>query len=229
MVLFQLVIADGRSIADKILSGHGIEEINTRGCASYRYTPTEILWNRSLRRGFRLTSPDECRIDPAVVATLYLDYADDLRAFLTGVLRDRDAAAEALQSTFTKAMEAGHTARPETLKGWLFRVAYNEAMGIRRRQKIHNKSLEKIAWHRTGEDNRPDDNVVRAETISRIRSALEVLSDEQREVVRLRIYEEMTFASIAECLELPLGTVLTRMRLALRKLQREVKDDEAGN
>jgi RNA polymerase sigma factor (sigma-70 family) len=175
-----------------------------------------------------LTSPDDSRIDPAVVATLYLDYADDLRAFLVGVLRDRDAAGEALQATFTKAMEAGHTARRETLKGWLFRVAYNEAMAIRRRQKIHTKSLEKLGWHRTREQERPDDNVSRGETISKVRAALDVLSEEQKEVVRLRIYEEMTFAAIAECLDLPLGTVLTRMRLALKKLQREVHEDETG-
>lgn len=175
-----------------------------------------------------MNSAEESRIDPAVVATLYLDYADQLRAFLVGVLRDRDLAAEALQSTFTKAMEVGHTARQETLKGWLFRVAYNEAMAIRRRQKTHDKSLKKLAWHQPDPQDKPDENVSRGETISRIRHALNVLSDEQREVVRLRIYEEMTFAAIAEELNLPLGTVLTRMRLALRKLQREFPDDETG-
>ena len=173
-----------------------------------------------------MTPPDESRIDPAVVATLYLDHADGLRAFLIGLLRDRDAAAEALQSTFTKAMESGHTARKETLKGWLFKVAYNEAMAIRRRQKIHSKSMQKLAWHRTGEQEQPDDNVSRGETIHRIRTALGVLSVEQQQVVRMRIYEEMTFAAIADSLGLPLGTVLTRMRLALRKLQREFDDHE---
>ncbi|MCA9247413.1 MAG: hypothetical protein KDA42_09870, partial [Planctomycetales bacterium] len=45
------------------------------------------------------------------------------------------------------------------------------------------------------------------------------LPSEQREVVRMRIYEEKKFAEIAAELELPLGTVLTRMRLALKKLE----------
>ncbi|MFQ5731264.1 MAG: RNA polymerase sigma factor [Planctomycetaceae bacterium] len=173
------------------------------------------------------TPPDENRIDPAIVATLYLDYGDDLRAFLIGVLRDRDAAAEVLQSTFTKALEAGHTVRRTTFKGWLFRVAYNEAMALRRRQKVYDKSIRKLAWQRTGEHEGPEDNLSRGETIARIRTALEVLSEEQRQVVRMRIYEEKTFAVIAEQLGLPLGTVLTRMRLALKKLQRRFDDDES--
>lgn len=177
-----------------------------------------------------MSSPEEGRLDPAVVATLYLDYADDLRAFLIGVLRDRDLAGEALQAAFTKAMEAGHTADPNKLKGWLFRVAYNEAMIIRRKQKTHNKSLAKLAWQKPNEHEQPDDNLARGETIARIRTSLKTLSEPQREVVRLRIYEEMTFAGIAEELEVPLGTVLTRMRLALKKLQKclghENSDDE---
>lgn len=161
-----------------------------------------------------------------MVATLYLDYADDLRAFLIGLLRDHDLAGEALQAAFTKAMEAGHTADPAKLKGWLFRVAYNEAMALRRKQKTHDKSLAKLAWHKPSEHDQPDDNISRGETITRIRHSLNSLSEAQREVVRLRIYEEMTFAAIAEELNVPLGTVLTRMRLALKKLQRDMGHED---
>lgn len=163
---------------------------------------------------------DPERIDPAVVATLYLDYGEELRAFLIGLLRNGDLAGEALQATFTKAVEVGHTARQETIKGWLFRVAYNEAMAIRRRQKIHWKSITKLAWSRTGSTELPEENVSRWETVSRVRSALETLPENQQTVVRMRIYDEKTFAVIAEELGLPLGTVLTRMRLALQKLEK---------
>ena len=76
---------------------------------------------------FVLTGPDEGRLDPAVVAGLYEEYGGELRAFLTGVLRDSGLAADALQSTFVKAVERGHTAQADSLKGWLFRVAYHEA------------------------------------------------------------------------------------------------------
>jgi len=183
---------------------------------------------------FVLTTPEEAgqdlpdkgqiaqdRIDPAVVATLYIEYGEELKAFLIGLLRNGDLAGEALQATFTKAVEVGHTARQETIKGWLFRVAYNEAMAIRRRQKIHWKSIQKLAWSQSGSTEAPEENVTRWETVSRVRTALDTLPANQQRVVRMRIYEEKTFAVIAEELDLPLGTVLTRMRLALQKLEKQ--------
>lgn len=172
-----------------------------------------------------MTTADEGRIeserlDPAIVAALYVDHADELRAFLAGVLRNGDLAAEALQATFVRAMEAGHTSNGETRKGWLFRVAFNEAMQLKRRQKSHESSLKRKVSKTpvdAGEES-PADSAVRWETVERIKTALEKLPEEQRRVVRMRIYEEKTFAVIAEELNAPLGTVLTRMRLALKKL-----------
>jgi RNA polymerase sigma factor (sigma-70 family) len=166
-----------------------------------------------------LTAGGEVRIDPAAVAVLYVAHADELRAFLIGILRNGDLAGEALQATFSKALEAGHTAQQDSLKGWLFRVAFNEAMALRRRRKIQDESYRKLAWRRPRAEETPEDSLTRWEVVDRVRAALETLPDEQRIVVQKRIYEEKTFAVVAEELGVPLGTVLTRMRLALRKLQ----------
>ena len=167
----------------------------------------------------RLTT-NEVQIDPAVVAALYLEHGDELRAFLIGVLKDHDLAGEALQATFIKALEQGHTARQETRKGWLFRVAFHEALAIKRRGKTYDNNLRKMAWNRSQtEPHAPDDRLCRWETVVNVRKALEKLPDNQRAIVSLRIYEEKTFAEIAEELDLPLGTVLTRMRSALKKLK----------
>ncbi len=77
-----------------------------------------------------------------------------------------------------------------------------------------------MAWSRqVTEQNSPDDRICRWETVLNVREALEKLPENQQDVVRLRIYEEKTFAEIAKELNLPLGTVLTRMRLAMRKLE----------
>ncbi len=168
----------------------------------------------------RLTTTNEVRIDPAIIAGLYVEHGDELKAFLIGVLKDHDLAQEALQAAFIKAMEQGHTAREETRKGWLFRVAFHEALAIRRRSKVYDKNLREMAWSqpKTGHDS-PDDRLCRWETVVNVRQALEKLPENQKLIVQLRIYEEKTFAQIAEELEIPLGTVLTRMRLALQKLQ----------
>jgi RNA polymerase sigma-70 factor (ECF subfamily) len=147
-------------------------------------------------------------------------------------LRDSELAGEALQATFTRAVEQGHTANQETMKGWLFRVSYNEAMAIRRRQQIQKRSYQKLVWNQNAAGQSPEETaeekLVRWEDVERVRAALKVLPAEQRQVVQMRIYEEKTFAVIAEEMGVPLGTVLTRMRLALKKLAGCFKSDRRG-
>lgn len=165
---------------------------------------------------------DTGQLDPAVVAELYAQHGAELRAFLTGILRNADWASEALQSTFVKATEVGHTAKQETIKGWLFRVAYNEAMLLRRRQEVDQRATRQVAWQVSPQVEPADATLLKQEVIERIRAGLDSLPAEQRIVVRLRIYEDKTFAEIAQELGIPLGTVVTRMRTALQKLNREL-------
>lgn len=170
-----------------------------------------------------MTTADQGRIDPAVVAALYESYSAQLRLFLTGVLRNADLADEALQNTFAKAVESGHTAREESVKGWLFQVAFHEAVLLRRRGQINDRSLRQLArGHVDDGFNFPDDRLGRAETAERVQRALAELPGDQRQVVEMRIYQDKTFAAIAEELSAPLGTVLTRMRLALKRLSRRL-------
>ena len=174
------------------------------------------------------------RIEPADAAKplgneWFAELTGELRAFLLGVLRNDDLASEALQATLVKALERGHEARPETRRGWLFRVALNEALVLKRKAKVQEKSFRELAQndarrHESAggsitRNESPEGFVLRAETIERVRLALDDLPAEQRRVVRMRIYEHKTFAVIASELKVPLGTVLTRMRLATEKLR----------
>jgi len=167
----------------------------------------------------RLSSRDGKRIDPEDVAEWFLEHGGALRAFLLGVTRDPDAAEEALQATFAKAMESGHTARPETHKGWLFRVAYNEAMLAGRKRQRQDRTLKQLALGHFKETATPEELASLGEAIEGVRAVIEKLPVEQQVVVRKRIYEEKTFREIAEEEGAPLGTVLTRMRSALAKLE----------
>ena len=168
---------------------------------------------------------DEHRLDPALVAGLYVKHAEELRCFVLGVLRNPDLTNEVLQNTFAKAVEVGHTAHEETVKGWLFRVAFNEAMALKRRQGVRDKAVRRLAETERNGCETPDEQVCRWETVAAVRAALETLPPEQCQVVRMRIYEQKKFATIAEELGLPLGTVLTRMQSALKKLRLRLNKD----
>lgn len=141
-----------------------------------------------------------------------------------GVLRDRELAGECLQNVFQKTLEQGHLVR-ENPRGWLFRVAYHEAMLVRRRQGRERELLQTAAWSRKDLKSEPEtseERIVRSETEQAVRLALNDLPPEQQQVVRLRVYEEKKFVEIAEMLNLPLGTVLTRMRLAVLRLEKRL-------
>ena len=166
------------------------------------------------------------KIDSAFVTALYDEHAHELRRFLFAILRDHELTTDALQNAFFKMIEVGHTARRETLKGWLFRVAYREALALRRRQGVDGKAMRKLADAAQPDSISPDEALCRSESVDRVRLALERLPAEQRQVVRMRMYRQQTFAAIAAELELPLGTVLTRMKLAVEKLRINLAGDD---
>lgn len=164
-------------------------------------------------------------LDPAEIAALYLEHGGELRRFILGVVRNRELANDVLQATFAKAVERGHESRAETRKAWLFRVALNEALVYKRRHQSHLKATAHLARSDRSAD-APEDSVVRGETVEKVRAALASLPPEQRQVVCLRIYEDKPFADIAQQLQIPLGTVLTRMRLGLQKLRARIESED---
>jgi RNA polymerase sigma-70 factor (ECF subfamily) len=172
-----------------------------------------------------LSATDDGKIDPATVAELYARYGEDLRRFLIGLLRDFQLAGDVLQTTFAKLVEHGHTTQEAARKGWLYRVAYNEAMLVRRRQAVHDMAVRRTAWSANAVGQSAEGFAVRAETIQRVRQAIAELPPDQRQVVQMRIYEEKTFAVIAEELNIPLGTALGRMRAATIKLRAKLEDE----
>ncbi len=171
-------------------------------------------------------STSDQRLDPSRIAALYVEHATELRRFVLGVVRDPDLASDVLQAVFAKAIEQGHHSREETRKGWLFRVAFHEALAHRRRENVRDQARRKLSSLWTRADERPEESLIRGETVQAVRKALERLPPEQRQVVQARIHDEKTFAQIASELNLPLGTVLTRMRLAMERLRRGLETGE---
>jgi len=164
------------------------------------------------------------QLDPSIVAALYVEHGEELRRFLLGILRDGQLTSDVLQAAFVKMVQRGHETRADSRKAWLFRVAYNEAMAVRRREGVGDKVLRRVAWHSNGAAGGADEPLLRLEAVQSVRDALDELPREQRQVVRMRIYEDKTFATIAKELKIPLGTALGRMRAALIKLRARLAD-----
>jgi RNA polymerase sigma-70 factor (ECF subfamily) len=171
---------------------------------------------------------DEHRLPPSQAGALYLEYSQQLMAFALGLLKHRELAREVVQVAFGKALEHAGSIPLEGRKAWLFKVARNEALAIRRREGVARRVWEDLAGDAeqsasNNESDQPFGELVQREQVELVRRAMTNLPAEQRQVVEQRIYEGRTFAEIAADADLPLGTVLTRMRLALGKLEQALK------
>lgn len=185
----------------------------------------------SMEEGREHSETNACPIDrdgveAADPTTSYDRFSAELHRFLIGVLGDPELAGDVMQMTFVKMLEAGDTVRPDRLKAWLFRVALNESLMIRRREGVGERVRRRIAADRDVGNPGPEAEAIRGETIDAVRRVIARLPADQRRVVQARIYEGKTFAEIAGAAGLPIGTVLTRMRLAIQRLRRELPAEE---
>ncbi len=154
------------------------------------------------------------------VAVLYREHGDGVRRLVIGILRDQGLADEVLQTVFERLIEKSGSIRDD-VRGWLFRVAANEAIQVKRRQAREKRAVDQATWlasSRPSGESPAEGTMIRNETVADVRRAIEALPEAQQQVVRMRIYENKTFAIIAAELDIPLGTVLTRMRLATERL-----------
>lgn len=177
-----------------------------------------------------MATGNDGKLAPEVVHQLFESHAVELRAFITGLLRNHDLVDDVIQLTFSKALQSGGQAKEETRKGWLFRVAYHEAMALIRRSKIDKKSLNNLI-HTTSVywTEAPEHQLLENENIEKVKQAVNNLPENQQAVVNARIYRGKTFNEIAQEFELPLGTVLTRMRLAIKTLSKQLDNPTDGN
>lgn len=164
------------------------------------------------------------------VDALYRAHAAGLRRFLFGVLRSAESVEEALQRTFVELVEKGQEAQPETMKGWIYKVAFHQAIALKRRAGARpDQTFDVSHLDALGAVDLPvDERAAAAERIEQLRSAVAALPEPQREVLQLRMFEHLGFQQIADRVGVPLGTALTRMRLALDKLRKQLREDDDG-
>ena len=143
------------------------------------------------------------------------------------MLSDRDEAEEVVQEAFTIVWRRVDLFDRESgrLLPWLLRITRNRAIDrlrAGRRRQLKARRLEAYsafgeAWtaaREPDESARPGWHVHEA-----VHAALKTLPEDQQEVVRLAYFEGLTHSEIATRLEIPLGTVKTRLRLAFDKLR----------
>jgi RNA polymerase sigma-70 factor (ECF subfamily) len=155
--------------------------------------------------------------------TLFANAQGEILGTLFYLVGNMEDARDALQETFLKCWRhRQQIAEVTNLKAWVFRIALNtgrdcrKAAWNRRRQSI----VEDVQMVSTADG--PDAGLMRDEQLRTLQLAVLNLRPEEQEVFLLRQNGSLTYEQIAEATALPLGTVKTRMRKAIRQLRESV-------
>ncbi len=161
--------------------------------------------------------------DKQAFRLLFAHFAPRIKSFLLKQKINGEMAEDLTQEVMVTLWHKAHMFDPSKarLSTWMFRIARNKFIDKVRRQKYievdvddHIRSME--APEKT------DTAVIQNQDRARIMSAMEVLKPELRSVIQLSFYQDMSHSQISEQLDLPLGTVKSRMRIAFQKLRIEL-------
>ena len=151
-------------------------------------------------------------------------------------VQDEDLAEDIFQDTFIKVMTTirqGRYSAEGKFKSWISRIAHNLIIDHYRRLKTRGQeqmiedtqSADEALFtlQLSSDELSAEEQLIRHEHISELSRGLAKLSPEQREVIRLRYWEELSFKEIAEKTNVSINTALGRMRYALAHLRRHIQ------
>ena len=134
-------------------------------------------------------------------------YEGPLIGYALGIVHDLDRARDVVQDTFIRLYQQDREKVRRGLKAWLFTVCRNRALDILRREKrmvgLEDEKISRLE----GTEATPDGVADWDERIAQVMNALDRLSDNQREVIRLKFQQELSYKEISAATGLAVGNV----------------------
>jgi RNA polymerase sigma-70 factor (ECF subfamily) len=160
---------------------------------------------------------------------LFDHYAPRLKAFLrrrgAGDAQAEDLVQDVMLTVWQRAGQ--YDRRQASVSTWVFTIARNRQIDVLRRERRPELDPDEPMLQ-PSETPEPDRLLDAEQSAARLRAALALLPEEQAELVRVSFYEEASHSALAARFDLPLGTVKSRLRLALQKLRHALDTDRPG-
>ncbi len=161
-------------------------------------------------------------------------YKDKLYSYIYFIVRNEDLAEDIFQETFVKAIvtiQQGRYTENGKFPAWLTRIAHNLVIDFFRQERnentVSNDETEVDLFNniKFSEDT-VEMRMVNDQTLKDVRRLMDMLPDNQREVVYMRYYQDLSFKEIAEITGVSINTSLGRMRYALMNLRRLAEEKD---
>jgi RNA polymerase sigma-70 factor, ECF subfamily len=155
--------------------------------------------------------------DTGAFGLLVERYQSRLYTIVCRIMGDRDDAADVLQNVFIKVFENLHSYNTRyKFYSWLYRIAVNESYNF-----LHyrEKMTSLIAASQISVDDSPAERMEKSDVIRNLEEALTNLKTEQRIIIVLKHFGELSYREIAEILDIPEKTVKSRLFSARQELK----------
>ena len=163
-------------------------------------------------------------------------YKDKLYSYIYFVVRNEEQTEDLFQETFVKAIvtiQQGRYTENGKFISWITRIAHNLVIDFFRQERnenvVSNDETEVDLFNNADlSDDTIETRMINEQALLDVRRLMEYLPENQREVVYMRFYQDLSFKEIAEITGVSINTSLGRMRYALLNLRRmaEEKDIE---
>lgn len=161
--------------------------------------------------------------DRSAFATLFAHFAPRIKTYMqrsgSSDMHAEELAQETMLAVWRKASLFDPAAAPAAT--WIFTIARNLRIDAYRRERrgVTTEASDIAPEFKVDEAPRPDARLIAAQLEQRVRAALDSLSEEQQRVVELSFFGDVAHGEIAKILKIPLGTVKSRLRLAMSRLR----------
>ncbi len=159
------------------------------------------------------------RQDKAAFAALFRHFAPRVKAFLMKSGTEAALAEDCAQDVLATVWQKAHLFDPSraSVATWVFTIARNRRIDLARRDR--RPEPEALDWGGDGEEPDQADIYEAAQETARLKAALETLPEAQRTLVARAFYGDLSHSELAQETGLPLGTIKSRIRLALERLR----------
>lgn len=145
------------------------------------------------------------------------------------VVRNVEDASDVAQETFVRAFRSLDRFDPNRpFYPWLYRIARNLCINLVTRRRDPEQSIDD-SFGVVAEEPNPEQRAIRRELAEEVRNAVDRLPEIYRQIIELQHFQECSYAEIAEILGIPMGTVMSRLYHARRRLREMLEQEEEAS